>query len=145
MKRIYIGICGKTDKNDGFLVEKEADFSFTKQLVKELKMRGYEVKIGRYCPPYHDTLERYLECKKYQPDVILEFYHREGELLSLFYKGAEAKKIAEQIQKEFKEKGLKTLVKERKKGSLFDDCPMYLAVEVEFHKEEVMKGVLREV
>lgn len=142
MKRIYIGICGKTDKNDGFLLEKEADFYFTEHLVKELKKLGYEVKVGRYCPPYHDTLERYLECKKYQPDGILEFHSREGAEIVLFYEGMKTQEMAKKIQKDLSEKGLKTEVKEKKNHSLSYDCPLYLVVEGEFHKEEVLEAVL---
>ncbi|MBQ4521944.1 MAG: N-acetylmuramoyl-L-alanine amidase [Lachnospiraceae bacterium] len=142
MKRIYLGICGKTDGNDGFLIEKEADFCFTERLVKQLKELGYEVKVGRYCPPYHDTLERYLECKRYQPDGILEFHSKESPGVSVFYRGMEAKEMAEKIEKNLRKKGVRAEVKEKKSHSLSYDCPVYLVVEGEFHKEEVLEGIL---
>ena len=142
MNRIYIGICGKTDKNDGFLIEKEADFCFTKQLVNNLKKTGYEVKVGRYCPPYHDTLERYLECRRYQPDGVIEFHSREGTELTLFYEGMETKELAGKIQKYLREHGVKSEVKEKKNRSLSYDCKRYLVVEGEFHKQEVSEAVI---
>lgn len=145
MKRIYLGICGKTDKNDGFLIEKEADFCFTEHLVKELKRLGYEVKVGRYCPPYHDALERYMECKRYQPDGILEFHSRESTGVLVSYHGMEAKEMAEKIERNLRKNGIKAEIKEKKNHSLSYDCPMYLVIEGEFHKEEVLEAVIREL